>query len=68
MGGTSGDSKGYIDEVKFESSKVVGRWNFAFYIYWDLDLPEPYLRTDLRSGDIGALTRLHGLLYAREYG
>jgi len=33
-----------------------------------LDLPEPYLRTDLRSGDIGALTRLHGLLYAREYG
>ena len=26
------------------------------------------LRTDLRAGDIGAIVRLHGLLYAQEYG
>lgn len=26
------------------------------------------IRTELRSGDIGAITRMHGLLYEREYG
>ena len=35
-------------------------------------VPEPHLtvaiRERLRPGDIGALTRLHGELYAREYG
>lgn len=30
--------------------------------------PHISLRTNLLPGDIGAITRLHGVLYAREYG